>query len=161
MPRGSAFSGVLSWSLLLVLYLLLSGNAGLSEVAAGSAAASFVLFLLLLLRDQFKRPLLIKAHWLLLLWRIPVAMFSESWLLTIALLRQLRGGRTHGHLLRHPYTPPADGHQAARIAFMTFGVCITPNSYLVFHDRAEKQVLVRQLVGERISKVDRLFVELP
>jgi hypothetical protein len=78
-----------------------------------------------------------------------------------ALLRQLRGVETEGHLIEHPFSCPEDGHDLARIAFMTFGVCITPNSYLVYDDRKNGRVLIRQLVGKDLSTVDRLFVELP
>jgi hypothetical protein len=119
------------------------------------------LFLIRLLRDKFKRPLLVRGVWFRLLWRIPIAMFAESWQLLVALLRQLAGRGGDGCFIEHRFPGPNDEHEAARRAFMTFGVCITPNSYLVQYDREKGTVLVRQLVGTRISKVDRLFVELP
>ena len=160
MKKNSILLGMLAWLLFLALYLLLAGKASPEEGAAGAMAATITLLLARKLRKRFKRPLLLQPAWLLLLWRIPVAMLSESWLLAVALLRQLRGIETEGRLIEHPFTAPQDRHDSARRAFMTCGVCITPNSYLVYVDREKKRVLVRQLVGERISKIDRLFVEL-
>jgi hypothetical protein len=153
------FSAI-TWLLFLGLYLLMSGEANLSEGLAGAAAASFALFMVRLLGDKFKEPLLMKPVWFRLLWRIPVAMFSESWLLLKALVDRLAGREVEGVFIDHDFPGEEDGHDAARRAYMTFGVCVTPNSYLVYQDREHKCVLIRQLVGKDLSKVDRLFVEL-
>lgn len=150
-----------SWLLFLGLYLLFAGKGNTSELAAGAFAATVTLILTGMLGERFKRPLRIKPRWLWLLWRVPVAMLTESWQLLVALCRELSGKRMEGEMIEHPFPGPDDRHESARRAVMTFGVCITPNSYLVYLDREHKRVLIRQLVGKGLSKIDRLFVELP
>lgn len=152
---------IAAWLTFLGLYLLLVGKTDLSEVAAGAASATVALFLVRLLRDKFKRPLLVKASWLLLLWRIPIAMITESFQLLAALATQLFRRQPDGVFLEHEFSAAEDRHESARRAYMTFGVCITPNSYLVFYDRQTRRAVIRQLVGRKLSTVDRLFVELP
>lgn len=160
MKKSTFLWGSASWVLFVLLYLLLVGKAEADEAAAGAFAASFALFLVHRLRARFKRALLVKPQWLVLLRSIPFATLSESWFLCTALLRRLRGNPVEGRMMEHPFTAPQDRHDSARRAFMTFGVCITPNSYLVYLDREKKRVLIRQLVGEELSKIDRLFVEI-
>ncbi len=150
-----------SWLIFLGLYLLMAGKANASELAAGAFAATIVLALTGMLGERFKRTLLIKPSWLWLLWRVPVSMLTESWQLLVALCRELSGRHVEGEMIEHPFPGPDDRHESARRAVMTFGVCITPNSYLVYLDREQKRVLIRQLVGKELSKIDRLFVELP
>ncbi len=151
-----------SWCLVLGIYLLFSGSADPGELMAGAAAAATVLFLLKPLRTYFRKPLKMKRIWFVFLLRIPLAMLQETWLLAIALQRRLMGKEATGRFIEHPYPGEEDDEQdAARRIFMTFGVCITPNSYLVHYDRRKRRVLIRQLVGKSLSPVDRLFVELP
>jgi multisubunit Na+/H+ antiporter MnhE subunit len=161
MRANSVSFSVISWILFLGIYLLLSGKADVSETVAGAAAATVAILLVALLREKFKLTLMMKPIWFLLLWRIPPAMISESWLLLKALVQRLRGEEPDALLIEYPFPGPDDEHHTARLAFMTFGVCITPNSYLVYYDRKNKRVLVRQLVGKELSTVDRRFVELP
>lgn len=156
-----AFFGVMSWLVFVGLYLLMAGKADVSEITAGAAAASMALYLAGLLRRKFKRPLFMKPGWIVLLWRIPTAMVTESFQLLFALLARLSGREVDGRFIEHEHPAPADEHDSSRRAFMTFGVCITPNSYLVYYDREMRRVLIRQLVGEKLSRVDQLFVELP
>ncbi|UFS72130.1 hypothetical protein LPW11_08045 [Geomonas sp. RF6] len=158
---GRLLAIALSWVCFSGCYLLLAGSKSPEEIVAAAAASSFLIFLVLHLKHPFKTPLRLKPSWLLLLLRIPWAMLEESWLLLFPLLRRLRGEEVEGVLLEHPFPPPRDYHDAARRAFMTFGVCVTPNSYLLLEDRERDTALVRQLVGKEISKVDRLFLELP
>lgn len=152
----------MAWCAYLALYLIFTGNIGRQELAAGAVTASLALFLVIRLRRTFTRTLSIKPVWLIYLWRIPWAMLEESWLLLVAVLRRLAGQEQEGVFIEH-HCPGCDydRHDAARRAFMAFGVCITPNSYLVHYDPDRNNVLLRQLVGNELSRVDRLFVELP
>lgn len=159
--RESIIFALCAWLLFLGFYLLMAGKTDGSELAAGAFAATVTLFLVSMLRERFKKPLRIKPRWLWLLWRVPVAMLTETWQLLAALCRALAGKHVEGELIEYPFHGPDDRHESARRAVMTFGVCITPNSYLVYVDREQKRVLIRQLVGKELSKIDRLFVELP
>ena len=151
----------IAWFIFVALYLLFVGKTDWTEAAAGAAAAALTLYMLRLLHDKFKRPLLMEPRWFLILWRVPIAMITESWQLLVALVQQLRGIPVDGVFIEKEYPEKEDEHDAARRAYMTFGVCITPNSYLVHQDREKKQVLIRQLVGKDLSTVDRVFVETP
>ena len=162
MHRRRAVTTAILAGLFLALYLLFSGSLAGEEVAVGAAAACGNAILVMLLREHFRRPFRVKLAWFVFLWRIPPAMFQESWLLLVALLHRVSGRETAGRFIEHPYPGQQDDeHAAARRAFMTFGVCITPNSYLVLYDRRKRRVLIRQLVGKELSPVDRVFVELP
>ena len=161
MDKKAVATAAVSWLLFLGLYMLFCAKADPAEAVTGGAAALLALWLVGMLRDSFRSPLRLKPSWLLLLWRIPFAMFSESWLLLVALLRRLGGAEEEGVLIEHSFDFPDDAHESARRAWMTFGVCITPNSYLVFLDQKKKKILIRQLVGKELSTIDRLFVELP
>lgn len=161
MNKKSVLLHLITWLSFLGLYLLFCAKADPAEATAGALAAALTLWLVNMLRDSFRSPLRLKPRWLLLMWRIPWAMLSESWLLLLAVMARLRGKTVDGISIEHSYDFPEDRHESARRAWTTFGVCITPNSYLVFVDRKEKKVLIRQLVGEKLSEVDRLFVELP
>ncbi len=160
MNKSRVGTAIVTWLSFLGLYMLFCGKADPLEAVAGGAAALLALKLVGMLRDSFISPLRVKPTWLLLVWRLPAAMFSESWLLMVALIRELRGKESTGVTIEHPFEFLADRHESARRAWMTFGVCITPNSYLVFVDRERRQVVIRQLVGREISTIDRLFVEL-
>jgi hypothetical protein len=152
----------LTWCISVGLYLLCAGSLHQMELVAAVAAATIVTALAAKLRVRFLRTLEMKGRWLTLLWRIPPAMFQESWFLLIALLQRLAGKEGEGRFIEHQCPRcEYDHHDSARRAFMTFGVCITPNSYLVSYDPERKRVLLRQLVGRNISPIDRLFVELP
>lgn len=154
--------GLIAWCSYFSLYLLFSGSLDGQELVAGAITASIVLSLVHRLRSTFTRTLAIRPVWLIFLWRIPWAMMEESWLLLRAVVRRLAGKEQEGLFLEY-HCPGCeyDRHDAARRAFMTFGVCITPNSYLVHYDAEAEKVLLRQLVGKELSRVDRLFVELP
>lgn len=158
--KAGKFTAI-AWLLFFGLYLLFTGDVSVAEVAAGIATATFAAFLVRLLREKFKRPLLAKPQWFRLLWRIPLATLSESWLLLKALVNELLGREQDGIFIHHDFPAQEDRHDSARRAYMTFGVCVTPNSYLVYYDREKKRVLIRQLVGKELSSIDRLFVELP
>jgi hypothetical protein len=152
----------IAWGLYLCLYLLLAGSSELAEVIAGAITATLSLLLVARLKSRFRRTTSIKAVWLIYLFRIPLSMLTESCLLLVALLKRLGDKETTGVFIEH-HCPGCeyDRHDAARRAFMTFGICVTPNSYLVSWDRKSGTVLLRQLVGKEISPVDRVFVELP
>lgn len=151
---------LIPWFLLWGLYLLCAGSASPAEVVAGAASAGFVTWLLCLLPKDLARPLRFKARWLVLLLRIPWATLKESWLLTRALLLHVRGLPIDEVQIEHPLASVDERHRDARDAFMTFGVCITPNSYLVCFDAEKGVVVIRQLVGKELARLDRLFVEL-
>jgi multisubunit Na+/H+ antiporter MnhE subunit len=152
---------LLLWGAFLGIYLIYAGSLSAAELAAGSAVAAFVAFLFLRLRKCFRSTYRFRCSWLPSLLRIFPAVFTESWQLYVCLAKRTVGKEVHGRFLEHRYVvDPADPHSSARFAFMTFGVCVTPNSYLVRVDRSKGNATVRQLAGDKMSVIDRKFLEL-
>ncbi|MBJ6726106.1 hypothetical protein [Geomesophilobacter sediminis] len=152
---------LLNWCAFLALYLLFAGEFNWSEAGAGAVFALLTTAAVAFLGKKFRDTLWAKPSWMRLLLRIPWAMLQETWLLVVALFRKLAGRAATGIFLQTVYPAPEDEHDSSRRAYMAFGVCITPNSYLVYHDVKSRKVLVRQLVGKELSEIDRKFVELP
>lgn len=161
MNLAAAGYRLLNWCAFLALYLLFAGKFNWSEAGAGALFAFLTTAAVAFLGKHFRDTLWAKPSWMRLLLRIPRAMFQETWLLTLALARKLAGRACTGVFLQTVYPAPEDEHDSSRRAFMAFGVCITPNSYLVYHDVKTRKVLVRQLMGRELSEIDRKFAELP
>lgn len=153
---------LLLWVALISLYLLSAGSAAWSEMCAGILVAGGAVLLCRRLRNSFRRQLQFKPCWLIPLWRIIPALFLETWQLYRALAVRLAGRSVEGRFIEHHFMADThDPYASWRFALMTFGVCITPNSYLVSFDPKRGKVTVRQLVGKEISMTDRKFLELP
>ena len=159
--KGKSTRFLLMWPLFTAVYLLITGGFEKEEIVAGAVAGLGAAFLSLGLGVQFDRTVLLKPRWLILLLRIPWAMLAETWLLMTALLRKLGGEDVRGKFITVPCAAGRnDLHGAALEAYMTFGICITPNSYLVYYDQKTGQALIRQLAGKKLSRLDRIFAEL-
>lgn len=152
---------LLLWVACFGLYLAFSGSVSFAEVIAGGIVAATAVLLSMRLRRAFRRPLQCKARWLLPLCRIVPALFAETWQLYGALWRRLTGKPAGGRFIGYPYAYHDDPSAGCRFTVMIFGVSITPNSYPVAYDPKRRMMLLRQLVGEKVSRSDRLFLELP
>lgn len=152
---------MLSWAVFLAWYLCFSASLERAELITGAVFALAMLLPMHHLHRDALATLHFKLPWLLPLVKIPWAMFQESWLLCLALFRRLVHGEAQGTFHERHRLAPADEQRTARRVLLTFGVCITPNSYLVYLDPEAGVALVRQLVGKEVSPLDREFLELP
>jgi hypothetical protein len=156
----SMLSVLVSWAVLWGVYLLLVGNASVSELIVGALLAAGVTALFLWSKYLIAFPVRLQWRFLTPTWRLPGATLWETVLIFIALFRRLAGQDVQGALLRVPFwrTGP-EPESATWRTIAVFGVCVSPNSYVVRVDLDEKVIIVRQLVGRELSKNDSKFLE--
>ncbi len=91
----------------------------------------------------------LEPGWLRDLRLLPRQVVTDSWLLTVVLVRQLAGGRAAAGAFRTvPFGAPAedDARANARKALVTAAVSLTPNTYVVGIEGEDGTMLVHQLV---------------
>src|SRR5690348_16313804 len=116
MKRRSLEKFLLLWSLFFVLYLLFAASLETVEVVTGAICGGAMSLLFLALKRKLRRLFQIKPAWLFPLLQIPWAMFQESWLLTLALLRRLAGRQSEGRTLEGSLAAAKDDYAPARRA---------------------------------------------
>ncbi len=103
----------------------------------------------------------VRARWLRGLWVLPRQVLTDSWLLAVALWRQLRRpGSVRGLFRVLPF--PIEGDDAvaaARGALVTGLVSVAPNTYVVGIERNEGFMLVHQLARRRGGEVPGSMLE--
>ena len=153
-------SVLVSWAVLWGVYLLLVGNTSSSELAVGAGLAAGVTALFLWAKSLIAFPVQLRWRFLTPAVRLPGATLWETALIFVALFRRLAGRDVHGTLLRIPFWRTGkDPESATWRTIAVFGVCVSPNSYVVRVDLDEKVIIVRQLVGRELSKNDSKFLE--
>lgn len=158
-PWKSFVEASVTWAVLFAVYLLLVGSASASEVVIGAALAAGVAPLLLWSRSVGMLSLQLRWRYLAPLWSVPGAILWETGQDLYALARRLAGQDVHGIVLRLPFAFTGDDPESAtRRVIAIFGVTITPNSYVVRVDVEKKEILIRQLVGQELSKGDSAFL---
>ena len=160
MPKKKHHLSIASWVLFVAGYLLFAGKLEISEFIAGIIAAAGAVFLFNFIYVR-REPLLVPPKWLPLLLLLPKATIWETWLLLIVLIRWRRGYHSYGTFINYPYRiRAANPHAAALRAYITYGVCFSPNSYLIDFDPKQRVIIIRQLVGNKLSESDESFLEL-
>ena len=145
------------WMLLVLTQATPELLAGIAVAAIGATAAEVIR------RSRFVELLpwgLVPLHPL----RIAGAIVSESWLLTVALVRQLRDPEDNVGAFRgiaFDAGSDDDARAATRRAVYTAVVSITPNSYVIGIDRENHNMLVHELVaGPRETTSQRVLGRL-
>jgi multisubunit Na+/H+ antiporter MnhE subunit len=127
---------------------------GLIGAAAAATAADVV-------RAQDLVRFRMRPRWLAGLWVLPGQIVSDSWLMAVALWRQLRRpGSVRGLFRVLPF--PVEGDDAvaaARTALATGAASVAPNTYVVGVERGEGLILVHQLVRRPGGEVPRSMLE--
>ncbi len=148
---------MLVWTLVwFAASLLLTGVKG-QEAVAGLAGAVLAAWLQrAAARAGFGFPRL-PLRRLLPCWRLPWAVLQESWDLAKALFSP---GPPQGAFHQAAYQPSASPlDDVGARAVLAFGICFSPNSYVVDIDSQRRMVLLHQLVGEKIAATDQAFLE--
>jgi multisubunit Na+/H+ antiporter MnhE subunit len=157
----SIFDLLATWATLFGVYLLLVGNAALSELAVGAVLGLAVTVLLLWSKSAGMLPFRFRWWFVAPLRYLPGAILWETGQDLYALARRLAGQDVQGVTLRVPFAYTGrDAESATRRAIAIFGVTITPNSYVVRIDVDKKEILIRQLVGRELSKSDSEFLRV-
>ncbi len=150
-----------TWATLFGVYLLLVGNASLSELAVGAFLGLAVTALLLWSKSAGMLPLRLRWWFIAPMRYVPGAILWETGQDLYALIRRLAGQDVQGMTLRVPFAHTGkDAESATRRAIAIFGVTITPNSYVVCVDEEQGEILIRQLVGQELSKSDSEFLRV-
>ncbi len=150
-----------TWATLFGVYLLLVGNASLSELAVGAFLGLAVTALLLWSKSAGMLPLRLRWWFIAPMRYVPGAILWETGQDLYALARRLAGQDVQGMTLRVPFAHTGkDAESATRRAIAIFGVTITPNSYVVRVDEEQGEILIRQLVGQELSKSDSEFLRV-
>ena len=157
--KEAPFSGVVSAVFFLVLYLFCAGSTKPEEVLAGSIVAAGSSLLLHHIRKRRRTPMVFTSRWLKPFPRLVPAVFLETALLISVLAKAAVGKKREGGFINYRTNLKGNDPQSSALrAIAAYGVCFSPNSYLVAFTGAE--ILMHQLVGRRLAKSDRVFLRL-
>ena len=143
------------------LWLLFVDTLAAEEVILGALAAAVAATAADVVRAQDLVRFRMRARWLAGLGAVPWQVVTDSWLLALALWRQLlRPGSVRGLFRVLPF--PVEGDDAAaaaRRALVTGVASLAPNTYVVGVERGEGFMLVHQLVRRPGGEVPRSMLE--
>lgn len=143
------------------LWLLFVDTLAAEEVILGALAAAVAATAADVVRAQDLVRFRMRARWLAGLGAVPWRVVTDSWLLALALWRQLvRPGSVRGLFRVLPF--PVEGDDAAaaaRRALVTGVASLAPNTYVVGVERGEGFMLVHQLVRRPGGEVPRSMLE--
>ena len=146
-PRDLLPASIL-WILMLGLWMLLSGSLVLSELLAGAAAATIAAVAFEAVRRQGLLRFRPRARWLLRALGLPWRLFSESVVVSWALLKSLALRRpVRGRFREVPFsTGGTDARSQARRVLVTTAASLSPNAYVVDVDPENDTLLIHELV---------------
>jgi multisubunit Na+/H+ antiporter MnhE subunit len=146
---------------LFVLWLAFVDTFATAEVVLGLVAAAVAATAAEVVRAQDLVRFRLEWPWLRDLYRLPGRVLSDSWLLAVALWRQLTGRPVRGVFRALPFPTERDeANSAARRALVTGFVSLTPNAYVVGIED-DGVMLIHQLVSEPTNPVPPSMLEPP
>jgi multisubunit Na+/H+ antiporter MnhE subunit len=147
------------WAASFALWLLLTSTVDRSELIAGAGAAAIAATVFEVVREHGAPRARPRWEWLKPAPVIPLLVARDTVVVFAELVRQLRGGRRRPGRLQVVELPDL-GDEAERNAhhlFVTIGVSLSPNTYVIGFEPERDQMLVHQLVPKRPSSFDELF----
>ena len=151
----------IAWFLpLVLLWLAFVDTLAGGEVAAGLVAAALAATAAEVVRSQDLVRFRLDPRWLGGLHRLPWQVLRDTWLLAVALWRQLGGHPARGTFRVFAFPSEADdARSAARRALVTAVVSVAPNTVVVGIEGADGELLVHQLVPAPGSPVPPSMLE--
>jgi multisubunit Na+/H+ antiporter MnhE subunit len=143
------------------LWIMLVDTFAAEELLLGAVAAAAAATAADVVRAQDLVRFRLRTRWLRGVWRIAWQLVPDSWMLAVALWRQLRRpGSVRGcfRVLEFPREGD-DAAAAARRALVTSVVSITPNTYVVGIEGEEGTILIHQLVPRVGGEVPSSMLE--
>ena len=134
-----------------LLWLLLVSTSKRAELVTGAIAAVITALAVDAVRSRERFVFRPRLRWLRRALLIPVRVVTESWLITVALVRHATGRRqVRGALVAIPFDhgPDDDPEASARRALLVLGLSATPNTVVVGVDAERNEVLTHQLVPD-------------
>jgi hypothetical protein len=100
-----------------------------------------------------------RLEWLKPVPLIPLLVVRDTVVVFAELARQLRGARRRPGRLQIIQLPGTgdDAERNARDLFVTIGVSLSPNTYVIGFEPERNEMLVHQLVPTRPGSIDDLF----
>ena len=147
------------WGACFALWLLLTSTVDHTELLTGAGAAAIAATAFEVIREHGAPRARPRWWWLKPAPIIPLLVARDTVVVFAELARQLRGGRPRQARL-HAVPIPDAGDRAERNArhlFVTIGVSLSPNTYVIGFEPERDEMLVHQLVPSRPGSVDELF----
>lgn len=147
------------WAACFALWLLLTSTVDRTEMLTGVGAAAVAATAFEVIREHGAPRARPRWSWLKPVPIIPLLVARDTVVVFAELVRQLGGGRRRPGRLQ-PIELPDVGDEAERNArhlFVTIGVALSPNTYVIGFDPDRNEMLVHQLVPRRPASVDELF----
>jgi multisubunit Na+/H+ antiporter MnhE subunit len=143
------------------LWLLFVDTLATAELVVGAVAAALAATAADVVREQDLVRFRMRARWLPGLASLPWLVVTDSWLLGVALWRELRRpGSVNGLFRVLPFpVDEDDATGAARTALVTSIASIAPNTYVVGVERGEGTVLLHQLVRRPGDEIPASMLE--
>jgi hypothetical protein len=143
------------------LWLLFVDTLASPELVVGAIAAALAATAADVVREQDLVRFRMRARWLPGLASLPWQVVTDSWLLAVALWRELRRpGSVNGLFRVLPFPiDQDDATGAARSAMVTSIASIAPNTYVVGVERGEGTILLHQLVRSTGGEIPASMIE--
>jgi multisubunit Na+/H+ antiporter MnhE subunit len=143
------------------LWLLFVDTLARPELVLGAIAAAVAATAADVVREQDLVRFRMRTRWLPGLASLPWLVVTDSWLLAVALWRELRRpGSVNGLFRVLPFPiDQDDATGAARTAMVTGIASIAPNTYVVGVERGEGTILVHQLARRRGGEIPASMIE--
>jgi hypothetical protein len=143
------------------LWLLFVDTLATAELVVGAIAAAIAATAADVVREQDLVRFRMRVRWLPGLASLPWLVVTDSWLLAVALWRELRRPGSVNGLFRVLSFPidQDDATGAARSAMVTSIASIAPNTYVVGVERGEGTVLLHQLVRRHGDEIPASMLE--
>ncbi len=147
------------WTACFLLWMLLTSTVDHSELIAGIGAAAIAATGFEVVRQHGEPRARPQWGWLKPVPRIPLLVARDTVVVFRELARQLAGGRRRPgrlHIVSLPDVPD-ESERNARFLFLTVGVSMSPNTYVIGFEPERGEMLVHQLAPRRPSSLVDLF----
>jgi multisubunit Na+/H+ antiporter MnhE subunit len=147
------------WGACFALWVLLTSTVDRTELLTGAVAAAIAASAFEVMREHGAPRARPRWSWLKPAPLIPLLVVRDTLTVFTELVRQLRGGRRRPGRLHAVALPDIgdDAERKARHLFVTIGVSLSPNTYVIGFEPDRNEMLVHQLVPTRPASVDELF----
>src|SRR5437868_2105846 len=147
------------WLACFALWALLTSTVDPTELVTGAGAAAIAATVFEVIRERSSPRARPRWSWLKPVPIIPLLVARDTIVVFAALARQLRGGRRRPSRLEVVRLPELgdEAEHNARHLFVTIGVALSPNTYVIGFEPERNEMLVHQLVPRRPTSVDELF----
>lgn len=141
---------------LALFWLLCTATLKRDESVEGVVAVLLSMVFAHAVAQQYETPLRFRLKDVLQIWRFPSAMVTQTWRVTVLLLRDLAGRRAASIYFVCPFdfSQPTAVNNTRRVLAASY-TSATPSSIVIGIDAKKREMLLHQLDRSRLSKVTR------